>query len=54
MVKFKAKMFKTGNSHVIAIPSDYIKHGILDSKKEYLFQVKEVKDGKEDTVTSVC
>ena len=42
-MKFKTKIWETGNSHVITIPSDYIKHGQLIQGKEYEIEIKEVK-----------
>lgn len=44
MTKFKAKIWNHGNSHVITIPSDFIKHGILKEGLVYDVQIKEVKN----------
>ncbi len=45
MVTYKAKPFKTGNSHVFVIPSDFIKHGIIKIANTYEIEIKEVEDG---------
>jgi len=43
MVKIlKAKIWRTGNSFVITIPSDYINNKLLDLEKEYQIEFKEV------------
>lgn len=34
-IHFKAKIRRTGTSHVITIPSDYIKHGMLWEDDEW-------------------
>ena len=47
MVTFKAKIRMDGNSHVVTIPSDYIKHGLLDKDIEYEIEIKE--DDKDET-----
>lgn len=47
MVKFKASVYKTGNSHAVVIPSDFIKHNVIDVTKEYFFEIKEVDDNGE-------
>ena len=36
----KGKIWKTGNSYVFTIPSDYIKNKMLKVNKEYVFKVK--------------
>lgn len=33
--KFKAIVWKASNSHVLTIPSDYIKHGLVEEGKGY-------------------
>jgi hypothetical protein len=35
-------MFKTGNSQVISVPSDFIKHGLVKIGVEYEFIIKEI------------
>ncbi len=46
-ITFRSKAYKQGNSYVIVIPSDFVKHGSIDVSKELMFFVKEVeKDGK--------
>jgi hypothetical protein len=42
MIKFKARMWKTGGSFVITIPVFFIKHGDLDEKKEYTIKIEKV------------
>ena len=41
-MKFTAKPWKAANSYVITIPSDFVKHGIVDASKEYEVELKEV------------
>ena len=41
MVSFEAKPFKSGGSHVIVLPKDYVKNGLIDVSKKLLFDVKE-------------
>lgn len=42
MVKFKATPRKAGGSHVITIPKDYIKNGLINITQEIEFEAKEV------------
>jgi len=39
ILKFKKKISYMGNSHVIIIPSDFIKHGQLKLNSVYNFEV---------------
>ncbi len=47
VIKFKAKAYKQGASKypsfVLVIPSQYIKDGVVDPKKELEVQIKEGK-----------
>lgn len=35
MVKFKAKIWATGNGHVVTVPKTYITNKDVDPEKEY-------------------
>lgn len=43
-IKFKAKMFRAGNSDVVAVPAHYVRNELVQRGKEYWFEVKEVTD----------
>ena len=47
-LKFKAKLWKTGSSSVVTIPSDYVSNELIEKNKEYLFVIKEVGDNAEE------
>ena len=38
--KFKGKIWKTGNSNVITIPSNFIEHGMLKEGQECEVEIK--------------
>ena len=40
-MKFKAKIWRTGDSHVVTIPSDYIKNSDLLVGESYTVEVTE-------------
>lgn len=40
VVKFSGKIWNTGNAHVITIPSDYVKHGLIRKGVEYQITIK--------------
>ena len=41
-MKFKGKLWKIHKSYAVTIPSDFVKHGMIDADKEYEFEIKEV------------
>lgn len=43
----KAEIVKYGNSHYIRVPSDFIKHGLVDPTKIYDIKGRE-SDGEEE------
>lgn len=49
MIKInRAKVFKTGNSHVVVIPSAYIKNGLIDPEKYYEIELKVIDTNEKD------
>ena len=42
IMKFKAKPWKTGNSHVITIPFTYVENGEINLDQEYVVELREV------------
>jgi len=43
-MKFINKIWKTGDSHVITVPSAFIKFGQLEEGKEYQITISEITD----------
>jgi antitoxin component of MazEF toxin-antitoxin module len=46
-MKFINKIWKTGDSHVITVPSAFIKFGQLTEGKEYIVTISELNECKE-------
>lgn len=40
VLKFKAKIWKQANSHVVTIPSDFVKHGNVPEDTDLDFTVE--------------
>jgi len=47
VVKFNAKVWKTGDSFVVTIPKDFVTHGIVAVGKEYNVCIKNNKKEEE-------
>ena len=42
-MEFKARIWKSGDSNVITIPNDFIKHGLINIDKLVIVSIKEEK-----------
>jgi len=49
IIKFTGKIIKTGNSHVVTVPAQYISNGLLVKGKDYSFTAidKKITDKEE-------
>lgn len=45
-MNFHGTIWKTGNSHVLTIPADFIEHGQLKVGKTYKVTLRVVEDGE--------
>lgn len=39
--RFKANIYKTGNTNVLTVPAQYVKDGVVEMGKDYIVTIEE-------------